>query len=365
MHQRSLRVVLGRKLSGIGAPLRFDVVKSTPLENAAVMKVQVAFDEKLRRPVKAFLEGRCFGGQARMQSSGAEDFREPAECLVPRLPEDERLRERIGEGPDAELDGAAILDERCGVDRRGVILKGNGLLRRSEQRELECGAFENVIERRAGKFRFALHVGHRAVHLSDDREWRAAFAALKHRRKDFKAEVGVRGQAISRRVALSALCDELPEDIHAKRQEVLRGIGVIKARVALLGQRTVQEGACLKEEIVHFDVGRELAALQRCGVFEIGELPEDALDQRTGEPAFEIALEHGLHEAERREYRERYGLVPNGPPVKSVDEMVRLADRDGHGEHDLAANLRQHRFDAGFGVIMNVGEHEMQSGQGK
>jgi len=99
VHQRSLCVFLGRKLSGIGAPLRFDVVKSTPLENSAVMKVQVAFDEKLRRPVKAFLEGRRFGGQARMQFSGAEGFREPAECLVPRLPEDEhrrRLRCRAG-----------------------------------------------------------------------------------------------------------------------------------------------------------------------------------------------------------------------------------------------------------------------------
>ena len=70
----------------ISAPLRFDVVKSAPLENAAVMKVQVAFDEKLGRPVKPLLEGRCFDGQARMQSSGADVFREPVECLIPRLP---------------------------------------------------------------------------------------------------------------------------------------------------------------------------------------------------------------------------------------------------------------------------------------
>jgi hypothetical protein len=44
--------------------------------------------------------------------------------------------------------------------------------------------------------------------------------------------------------------------------------------------------------------------------------------------------------------------------------MVRLADCDGHGEHDFATNLRQHRFDASFGVMMNVGEHERQSGTG-
>ena len=149
VHQRSLRVVLGRKLSGIGAPLRFDVVKSATTEHSAVMKELVAFDEKLRRPVKAFLEGRCFGGQARMQSSGAEDYREPAECLVPSLPEDERLRERMGRSQMPSWMAPPSLTSAA-VDRRGVVVKGNGLLRRSEQRELEGGAFENVIERRPG-----------------------------------------------------------------------------------------------------------------------------------------------------------------------------------------------------------------------
>ena len=76
----------------------------------------------------------------------AEPGDQRAKLGVARVPQDERVAQRIGERADADLQRAAVLDHRRRMQRHRVVGERYGLFRRREQIEMRSRWIEHDIE---------------------------------------------------------------------------------------------------------------------------------------------------------------------------------------------------------------------------
>ena len=155
----------------VGQPPYVGVVVDGPREHAALVEVEERLGEHLGRAVETLLErvetavGR---DQFRGVVGGAERLDDLAVRLRAGVPELQRPADGVAERPDADLERAAVPDERADPEADGVVDHRDRSARRPEQRQVVGVVVEHRVERRGGHRRLAVHERHLVGDLADD-----------------------------------------------------------------------------------------------------------------------------------------------------------------------------------------------------
>ena len=191
------------------------------------------------------------------------------------MPQDQRMRHRVAERADAELQRAAVGDGARDVDADGVLGEIDGLARRREQGKV--GGRRPPAE---GRTRLAAMSPSPGMNGSSELTCptnRKSHWPRARRRQQIEREVGVAAQAQPRLAAAHALGDELRHHVHPAVEHIAQRMGVVGGNVILLRGGDAEPGAGLEEEFVDRDVRRERARMQRRGIGELRVAGEDAL----------------------------------------------------------------------------------------
>ena len=204
---------------------------------------------------------------------------------VAPMPQDERLRHRVAERSDAELQGAAVGNRARHMEPGGVFGEIDRLARRREQGKLGGRPFQQQIEFAGRDLGVAGHERQLGIDLSDEQEIAIPARAA---REQIEREIGVAAQAQAGLAVAHALGDELRHHVDAALDHVAQRMGVVGGNVALLRGGDAEARAGLEEELVDLDIGRQRARAQRGGVGELGIAGENAVRERLQEAPFEI-----------------------------------------------------------------------------
>ena len=219
--------------------------------------------------------------------------------------------------------------------------------RRREQRKIRRGAVENRGKFIRRQIAGARHERQFGIDLADQLERRAALAA---RAQDVERGVGVAAQAVARHAIDHTFRDQLGDDVQPARQQIGRGMGIVRGDVVLLRVRHVQPFAGQEEELDHLDVGRQLAGMQRAGIGQVGISAEQAIDHRADEAPFEQARGPRLFQRQRRKQGELDRTVGGGAGVQRVDDMVGLAEPERQADHEVGSDIADDILRDRFGV---------------
>ena len=105
-------------------------------------------------------------------------------------------------------------------------------------------------------------------------------AALRARAQNIERGVGVAAQAVARDAVDDALRHKLGDDVKPARQQIGRGMGIVRGNIMLLRERHVQPPSGQKKELDHPDIGRKRVGAQRVGIGQIRIAAEQAVDHR-------------------------------------------------------------------------------------
>ena len=219
--------------------------------------------------------------------------------------------------------------------------------RRREQREVGRGAVEHggkFIRRQIAGARHERQLG---IDLADQLERCPALAPCA---QDVERGVGIAAQAVARHAIDHAFRDQLGDHVQPARQQVGRGMGIVRGDVMLLRVRHVQPFAGQEEELDHLDVGRQLAGMQRAGIGQVGIAAKQAIDHRADEAPFEQARGPWFFQRQRREQGELDRTVGGGACVQRVDDMVGLAKPERQADHEVGSDIADDIFRDRFGV---------------
>ena len=219
--------------------------------------------------------------------------------------------------------------------------------RRREQRKIRRRAVENggkFIRRQIAGARHERQLG---IDLADQLERRPALPAGA---QDVERGVGVAAQAVARHAIDHTFRDQLGDDVQPARQQVGRGMGIVRGDVMLLRERHVQPFAGQEEELDHLDVGRQFAGMQRAGIRQVGIATKQAIDHRADEAPFEQARGPRLFQRQRRKERQLDRTVGGGACVQRVDDMVGLAEPERQADHEVGADIADDILRDRFGV---------------
>ena len=109
--------------------------------------------------------------------------------------------------------------------------------------------------------------------------------------------------------------DELCDDVQAATKRVARHVGVVAAEIVLLQMVVAQPCARFQVELEHFDVRRQLLALDESQVLELGIVAEHAACEGFDEPSLEIATPTRYAQRQRSD---------------DGQAQTRIGDRAGH-----------------------------------
>src|SRR6266849_6666377 len=163
------------------------------------------------------------------------------------MAQNKRLRHRIAQRSDAELQRSTIRNGTRDVQASGVFGETDGFARRSEQWKVGLFCVEEIIEFACGQVSLARHERQFAVDLSNEEKRGFAAPAL---REQVKRNVGVATEAAARLAVTYALGDQLPDDIRAAIEHITQGVGVIGRNVVLLGRCLAKAASCQKEKLI-------------------------------------------------------------------------------------------------------------------
>ncbi len=115
-------------------------------------------------------ERRALAQSRRRPIGGIEPRQHAAKVGVPPVPQDERLRHRVAERSDAELQRAAIGHRARDVQAGGVFGEVDRLARRRKQRKLGWRALQHQIEFVGRDVGVARHERQLGIDLPDEQE---------------------------------------------------------------------------------------------------------------------------------------------------------------------------------------------------
>jgi len=321
------------------------------LEHARVHQIEKALDEHLAHAVEAELERRALAQTRRRAIGGIEPRRESAEVRVAPVPQDERLRHRVAERSDAELQGAAVGHRARHVQARGVVGELDGLARRRKQAKIRGRAFQHQVEFTRGNVAVAGHERQLGIDLPDEEKVALLARAA---RKQIEREIGVAAQTEAGLAAAHALGDELRHHVDAAVEHVAQRMGVVGADVALLRGGDAEPRAGREEELVDLDVRRQRARVQRQRVSELGIAGEDAVRDRLQEAPFEVALAARLLQGERGEDAQLDRGIGDRAREQRVGDVIGLAEAERHRQLDIFADA----FDDRVGHPIRIFERD-------
>ena len=255
------------------------------LENAGAHEIEEALDQHLAHAVQALIERSAFPQPGRRAVGRIEPRRDGPEVGVGPVPQDQRMRHRVTERADAELQGAAVGDGARDVDAHGVLSELEGVsARRGEQRKVGRRPLQQKVEFALGQIAVAGHERQLGIDLPD--EQKVALAA-RARRQQIEREVRVAAQAQARLVRGPRAWPRAAPPRSPRDRAPAQRVGVVGGDVALLRGRDAEAGAGLEEEFIDDDVRRQRARTQGLGIGELGIAGEHALRERLHEAPFE------------------------------------------------------------------------------
>ena len=275
------------------------------------------------------------------------------------MADDQPLRQCIADLPDADLQGAAVGHEAGCMKPDRVFGVADRLGRRGEQRKIRRGAFE-----KGGKFirrqiAGARHEWQPGIDLADQLERRAALPAGA---QDVERGVGVTAQAVARHAIDHTFRDQLSDDVQPARQQIGRGMGIVRGDVMLLRERHMQPFAGQEEELDHLYVGWQFAGMQRAGVGQVGIAAKQAINHRADEAPFEQARGPRFFQRQRRKQGELDRTVGGGTRVQRVDDMVGLAKPERQADHEVGSDIADDILRERFGIGKQLWHHVADPG---
>src|SRR5262249_13509686 len=165
------------------------------LEHAGTHEVEKALDEHLAHAVKTGRERRALAQLRGHAIAGIEPRRELTEFRVVPVPQDERLRHRVTEQADAQLQRAAVGDDARHVEPDRVFGKIDGLARRREQGKVGCRALQEEVEFVRSNIAVAGHEGQLRIDLAHEDEIALAARAAA---QEIEREVRIAAQTQAR-----------------------------------------------------------------------------------------------------------------------------------------------------------------------
>ncbi|MNV31407.1 hypothetical protein D3C71_1227120 [compost metagenome] len=202
------------------------------------------------------------------------------------MPQHQCVADRIGQRADADLQRAAIADQRAGVQANGVVGIANRLSRQPEQVGVGRWRGDHQVEEAHVHRRRTTQVGQLRIDLGDHQgAWQAA---RDHRIQRVLGDVVVARQRQA--AVVRAHRDLLHDGVRGALGHRVGGVGVVEAGVAALCLRGAEQGAGLHVELFHLHVRRQAVAEHCVGVGQAGEvLAEMTLRERRHEAGFQPA----------------------------------------------------------------------------
>ena len=256
-------------------------------QHAGLHQVQKAVHEHFAGAVQPLFEGRAAalaGQPVAVAGVDAESAEGGAIVGVALVAGQRRMDDGIAELADADLQGAAVLEQRRGMQADGVVGVADRLLGRAEQRVLKARRVDDVIEGRRRHLGIVEHERQAAVDLRHHRHLAlAARLGVAHQGDQLRAGVGVARQRVARPAVPVGSIDarhHLRGHIAALGKHVTRGEGVVGADVVLLRARVAELAAGGEEELANRDVARHRAGTLVAHVVQLGRIAKHPLDER-------------------------------------------------------------------------------------
>ncbi len=283
--------------------------RDLPAQDAGMVELEKALHEHLARPVEAGRERCLLCHRTGRGGAGVEPGEQITKAGVALVAQDQSLRDRIAERPDAELKRTAIRHDAGDPQPGGVFGEIDRLARRRKQREICLRAVEHHVEGGGVEVALARHERQLAVDLPDEDKI-GGFAATFG--QEIEDDVRIAAEAISGGAVADPLGHQLPHHVDATLQHGAERMGVIGRDIALLCGRHVEPGAGLEEELVDFDIGRQAMTLRR-RVGEVRITVEATLRDRADEAPLQLRAGMRLRQRQRRENPQ---ADARGPPPR-------------------------------------------------
>ena len=300
-------------------------------------------------------------GLERLQPAAGDDGGVPLEFRIERLQhapvrrvvgvaQHQRMAQRVRQRADADLQRAAVANQRAGVQADRVFGVTDRLPRQREQlrkrRRWRDHDIEEV-ERDRGR---SAEPRQQRIDLRHHQRTRRASGGEGVERVE--GQVGVRRQRKLRAFGIGG--DLLHDAVQAAVGQRPCDVGVVQARVVALRLRRTQQRARLHVELFDRDVGRQRVALLRGDVVQAREVvAEMTRHERPEEAAFEPGARRGRIEGKRGVQLEHARRVPFDAPVQHVEQPVRLADAERRADGQWPGDAREHAID---GEIQRIDE---------
>ena len=265
------------------------------------------------------------------------------------MPQDQRVRQRVRERSDADLQRAAVLDEARRVQRHGIVGQRCRLLGRREQRVMRALRLQHDVAFVHVHLGRARHVGQVGVDFDGERERLAGRPARLDVGHHVERDVGVGAEADSS-LALRVRRHQLAEDIGADALEVPGHLGIVETGIGSLHVGIGEPRSGLHEKLGDLDVGRQAASAQRFGVVEVGIALEQPVEEGFDEATLQAGAVGWAHQAEPGEDAQPQAPVRLGQAVERIDEGDGLAHADRDGERDVAPGAIDDRLGAADGI---------------
>ena len=250
------------------------------------------------------------------------------------------VAQRIGERADADLQRAAISDQRTGIQADGVIDVGYRLARQPEQGRIRARWGDDDVEVGLVHRRGAADPGQVRIDLGHQQ---GARQAARHDGID-----GILGQVVvarERQPRAARFARDLLHD-HVERAvgECPGNVCVVEAGVQALRGGGAEQRSALHVELLHLHVRGQRVALHRLHVIQPREvLAEMPRGERLHESSLQSAATRRRIERQRGVERPRARRVRYAAPVKRIEQAVRLADaeRCAHAQRPVGVGKDQ------------------------
>ena len=261
---------------------------------------------------------------------------------------DQRLRNRIAERADADLQGAPIGHQTRRVQADRVIGGTDFAVGRRKHGVCRHRVGNDDIKKVGRDFGRVRHERHLPVDDADDQQWFIRGArAFDH----FKRNIGIARERKLQCPAFSSRRHRLRKHVHALHRHVACDERVVGANVMLLGDFVAEVIAGFHEKFVHFNVCRQSGTAQVGHVIQLGIVFEHARHQRRQKVLFKFTFAHRFLQRQRGNDAQPARGIRLDSAIECVDKRIRFADAKGNAEDDVALDRFKHEIDAGFNGI--------------
>ncbi|MCY1359507.1 hypothetical protein D9M69_460810 [compost metagenome] len=341
---------------GIHQALQLDILMHRAPHDARLQQHQQAEHEHLAVGIEPTGEGRQAAfpvDQPTPARRHAHGLQHCAVAGVIGLAGQQGGGQGIGHGAYAHLQGAAVAHQGAGVQADGVVLQADRHVRGGEQAAV-LHLLQHQVEGVHLYLRRPRHIGQLGMQLGHQQDGLPCVTPLAQAGQQVEGDVRIAAQA-EPAAALGAPGHQLGHQVDALALQVGSHVAVVEADVVLLGLGVVQLAGRLQVELLHPDVGRQLAAAQVAQVVQLQVVGEHPPQEGAAEALVEFAAGLGLGQGQAGVDRQLPLRQRLDALVEGIDEAVGLAEPERDTEANRSVDALQHLVDGLFQRTANHG----------